>query len=90
MLMKEEDKCCGGCCWFYGEDTYGYGGCHFHFGEVRECGNECDVPEEFVSKEQMRHYTDVLAQAKEVTLKPKGVDKAIDFAIQYIKIFSNL
>lgn len=100
-MKDKEDKCCGVCCWFYAEDTYGFGCCPFHFGEVRECGNECDVPLEFVSRKQMRHYMAVLLQANRYRRdpnvpaihkmpRPTELGKAIDFAVKYMKIFSEL
>lgn len=97
--MKEE-KCCGNCCWFYAEDTYGYGACPFAFAEVKECDRTCDQ-KRFVSKEQMRHYVAVLRQANRYRRddnvpsiyrmpNPTELGKAIDFACEYIKTFSKL
>ena len=70
--MKREEKCCGECCWFYGEDTYGYGFCAEAKGEAwgdsvrcdQKCKfsrGGCDNPC-FVSQAQMRHHMAVLLQ----------------------------
>lgn len=99
--MSKEKKFCGECCWFYGEDTYGYGCCPFRFADVHECEQRCDTPEKYVSKKQMRHYQAVLLQANRyrrddnvpaIYRMPdqKELGRAIDFAFKYIKVFSNL
>ena len=100
--MKEKDnQHCGECAWFYAEDTYGYGSCPYQFAEVCECANECTQREHFVSKVQMRHYRAVLLQANRYRRdqnvpaiyrmpNPTELGKAIDFACEYIKVFSNL
>ncbi len=98
---KKREKFCGECCWFYAEDTYGYGCCPYRFAEVKQCDEKCDVPANYVSKGDMRHYMAVLTQLNRcrrdlhdpaIYKKPLPVEigKAIDFAIRYIKIFSNL
>lgn len=100
-MKEKEGKFCGECCWFYGEDTYGYGNCPFRFADVHECGQQCDTPNKYVSKTQMRHYQAVLLQANRYRRDdnvpaiykmpdPKELGKAIDFAFEYIKVFSNL
>lgn len=100
-MKDKEYKCCGKCCWFYGEDTYGHGCCPFRFAEVHECGQKCEVPLKYVSKEQMRHYQALLLQANRYRRddnvpsiykmpNPKELGEAIDFAVKYIKVFSNL
>ena len=99
--MSKDKKYCGECCWFYAEDTYGCGACPFRFADICECGGLCDKPEEFVSKEQMRHYQAVLLQANRYRRddnvpaiykmpNQKEFGEAIDFAVKYIKVFSNL
>ena len=101
MSKKQEERCCGNCCWFYAEDTYGWGCCAFQFAVVRNCEYKCNKKECFVSKEQMRHYQAVLLQANRYRRdnnvpsiykmpNPKELGKAIDFAVKYIKVFSNL
>ena len=97
--MKEE-KCCGNCCWFYAEDTYGCGACPFDFAEVKECERTCDQ-NSFMSKKQMRHFIAVLLQHNRWRrydgvpnecrmVDPNELGKAIDFACKYIKTFSSL
>lgn len=101
MSKKKEEQFCGCCCWFYAEDTYGFGDCPFRFGEVCECDNACTQKERFVSKEQMRHYVAVLRQANRYRRdnhvpaiykmpNPTELGKAIDFACEYIKVFSDI
>ena len=98
--MKKEDKCCGLCAWFYAEDTYGCGVCPHEFAELKAC-EMCCTNEHFVSREQMRHYMAVLMQANRYRRddhvpaiyrmpNPKELGEAIDFAVEYMKIFSQL
>lgn len=98
-LLPDKDKFCGECCWFYAEDTYGYGCCPFRFAEVKDCEQPCEVPLKFVSKEMMRHYQAVLLQFNRyrrdndgiyVCPNPTEIGNAIDFACWYIKVFSEL
>lgn len=100
-LLKDKDKYCGECCWFYGEDTYGYGFCPFRFADMHECGQKCEVPEKYVSRKEMRHHMAVLLQDRRcmhdcnVRALRKPVDsiergKAIEFAYKYMKVFSKL
>lgn len=99
--MKEEERYCGECCWFYAEDTYGYGMCPFRFADVHECGQKCDVPLKYVSRKEMRHHMAVLLQwerymsdRSELALyrAPSLADrnKAMKFAYKYMKVFSEL
>lgn len=102
MYMNKEgnntERCCGTCCWFYGEDTYGFGGCPFEFAEVKNCSDVCPR-KEYVSREQMRKHQSVLLRFNRYRRDDEGIyrcpdpiaiGKAIDFAAQYMKIFSNL
>jgi hypothetical protein len=100
-LLKDKDKYCGECCWFYGEDTYGYGFCPFRFADMHECGQKCDVPLKYVSKKEMRHHMAVLLQTNRYRRdqnvpsiyrmpNPTELGKAVDFAYKYIKTFSKL
>ena len=100
-MKNNEDKCCGNCCWFFGEDTYGNGFCPFRFAEVQRCSDKCPITEKYVSKEQMRHYQAVLLQANRYRRDqnvpsiyrmpdPKELGRAIDFAYEYMKVFSEL
>lgn len=101
--MKEsKSKCCGECCWFYGEMTDGEGFCPFRFGEMPRCDEACRKPSEFVSREDMRHHQAVLMWYNRWRAKPTTSEKnycpiefeeisnAIDFASEYIKVFSKL
>jgi len=99
MNKKKEEQFCGCCCWFYAEDTYGYGCCPFQFGEVVECDKGCTQTKEFVSKKQMRHYMAVLLKYMRDKKAgcfngeakwPDQLDNPIEFAFKYMKIFSNL
>lgn len=98
-LLPDKDKFCGECCWFYAEDTYGYGVCPFRFAEVKDCEQPCEVPMKYVSRKKMRHHMAVLLRQKRwmdddmfIHYAPDGddVSEAIEFAYNYIKIFSEL
>ena len=100
-LLKDKDKYCGECCWFYGEDPFGYGSCPFRFAELQRCSDKCPITEKYVSKDDMRHYQAVLLQANRYRRDdnvpsiyrmpdPKELGKAIDFAYDFIKVFSEL
>lgn len=70
--MKDEEKCCGNCCWFYGEMTDGDGFCaeaKDTFSDYTNCSKPCHVLIEgkvgcyaFVTRRAMRHYAAVLLQ----------------------------
>lgn len=76
LLKDNDEKCCGNCCWFYGEMTCGDGFCvkaenggyadFFHcsdmcrWGKIKEDGS---FDYAFVSREDMRHHMAVLLQA---------------------------
>jgi len=73
-MKEKEEKYCGECCWFYGEDTDGNGFCAEargeSWGDIVRCDHKCkyyrggcDNPC-FVSKEEMRHYQAVLLVLK--------------------------
>jgi hypothetical protein len=96
-MKQKEEKYCGECCWFYGEDTYGYGFCPFRFAETHECGQRCEVPLKYVSKKEMRHHMAVLLQYHRADesmnyLFPGGeaLEDAVVFAYRYMKVFSEL
>ena len=99
--MNEEERFCGNCCWFYGEDTYGYGFCPFRFAETKECSQKCEVPLKYVSKKEMRHHMALLLQANRYRRdyhvpaiykmpNPNELGRAVEFAYWYMKVFSNL
>lgn len=98
-MEKEAEKYCGNCCWFYGEDTFGYGSCPYRFAELQMCSDKCPITEKYVSKDEMRHYQAVLLKA--YRYKRRGsplsrmpdqeeLGKAIYFAYRFIKVFSEL
>ena len=72
--MKDEERCCGNCCWFYGEMTDGDGFCaeaKDTFSDYTNCSKPCHVLIEgkvgcyaFVPRSAMRHYMAVLLQAE--------------------------
>lgn len=101
VIDEQNERFCGLCAWFYGEDTYGYGCCPFKFADVRQCDQPCEAGEHFVSKKQMRHHQAVLLQANRYRRdqhvpaiyrmpNPTELGEAIDFAGEFIKVFSNL
>ena len=98
MERCEKEKCCGNCCWFYAEDTYGYGACPFRFGECVVCDSSCRSKDDYVSKKQMRHYMAVLVKRFRYLENmvdnnpPYLVDdiEAEKFAYKYMKVFGNL
>lgn len=96
----DKDKYCGNCCWFYAEDTYGFGICPFRFGDVVHCEGKCKN-NEYVSRKEMRHHMAVLLRYSRfikdkrcpgIYRTPTRSDmvKAIDFAYKYMKVFSEL
>lgn len=100
--MEQEEKCCGNCCWFYGEMTDGEGFCALRNPIINEtrCDFLCDL-ELHVSRKYMRHCRAVLLQANRYRRDqnvpsiyrmpdPEELGKAIKFACTYIKVFSGL
>ena len=99
--MAKSDKCCGKCCWFFGEDGYGVGNCAIGFADLHNRFMVCNKDGVYVSRTKMRHYLAVLLQANRyrrdhnvpaIYKMPKATElgKAIDFAYKYIKTFSEL
>ena len=102
-MRQEEEKCCGGCCWFHSEDTGGWGFCIKQRGndsDIMNCSDLCTT-DMYNSREQMRHYQSILLQANRYRRdqnvpsiykmpNPTELGKAIDFACDYIKTFSEL
>lgn len=100
-MTKINERFCGNCCWFSGEDHYGYGLCPFRFGDAAHCGDECTT-NDFVSRKEMRHHMAVLLQYKRWLDKPfftKDLYKApslykvydaIEFSVRYMKVFREL
>lgn len=98
--MKECEHCCGDCCWFKHEDTYGWGMCYENNDyKPAYCGaRSCDG---YISVAEMRHHLATLMchnrwrRSNEPTgfykmQDPKEIGLAIDFAIKYIKTFMEL
>ena len=94
------NKCCGSCCWFKHEDIDGFGVCYRRYlNHTPYCGE--DPCKEYVSNKEARHHTAVLIQANRYRRDqnvpaiyrmpdPKDLGAAIDFAIKYIKQFSEI
>ena len=62
-LLKDKDKICGECCWFYAEDTDGWGQClRQELCDSMNCSDLCTT-DEYVSRKEMRHHMAVLLQA---------------------------
>lgn len=100
--MKEDDlKVCGNCCWFNGEDIFGWGECFKQ--------DECDgmhhsdlcTTDKYTSRAEARHHVAVLIQANRYRRdphvpaiyrmpRPVELGKAIDFAINYIKTHTKI
>jgi len=101
LLPDNEERCCGGCCFFYAEGTDGWGLCSVQKEcDCMHCSDMC-ATDEYVSREQMRHYMAVLLQANRyrrdqnvppIHRNPNTTElgKAIDFAIEYMKVFGEL
>lgn len=96
-LLKDRDKFCGECCWFYGEDPYGYGMCPHRFGELQRCSDRCPTGDKYVGKQEMRHHLAVLLELKgwhegrqNHIVDPHAIHVALDFACKYIKTFSEI
>lgn len=98
--MEDNEKRCVECSWFYACDSYGTGCCALGFAELCHRDDACDK-QQFVSRKEMRHYLAVLLQANlyrrdshvpafHKMPNPTELGKAIDFAYEFIKIYSNL
>jgi len=102
-MSSKEEKCCGSCCWFQFEETEGWGLCPHQnkpIGGCMHCSDLCTT-DEWVSEEEKRHHMAVLLQANRYRRdnnvpaiyrmpNPKDLGLAIDFAVQYMKVFSTL
>lgn len=94
--MKEDDlKVCGNCCWYKGEEIFGWGEC---FNHDEYTMHKCDfcTTGEYTSRKEARHHVAVLIQANRYRrdphvpaiyrmTRPVELGRAIDFAIKYIK-----
>lgn len=102
-MEKEEERCCGDCCWFAFECTDGDGTCFTNENEYLDSARWCSDPpcKGYVSRQEMRHHMAVLIQANRYRRdqnvpsiyrmpNPTELGKAIDFAVKYMKVFSKL
>lgn len=94
--MKEGDlKVCGNCCWYKGEDIFGWGEC---FNQDEYTIHKCDLctTGKYTSRAEARHHVAVLIQANRYRRdphvpaiyrmpRPVELGNAIDFAVKYIK-----
>lgn len=101
-LLPDKDKFCGECCWFYAEDTDGWGFCACQKGkelDIMNCSDMCE--DDYVSKKEMRPHMAVLLQANRYRRddhvpavyrmpNPTELGRAIDFAVKYMRVFSEL
>lgn len=97
--MSKEERFCGNCAWFKHEDVNGYGICYQSDGVYPHCGKmPCSG---YVSERQMRHYMAVLLQhnrwRRDLHVPsiyrmpdPKEFGKAVDFACECMRVFSEL
>ena len=100
-MTKINEKFCGNCCWFYGEETDGWGICILQdLCDSMHCSDLCTT-DEFISKQEMRHHMAVLLQLNRYrrdthfpgiyrTPKPSEVSRAIEFSVRYMKVFREL
>ena len=97
----EDERCCGNCCWFFGEQTDGDGFCIQSPLDDNwvECSMCCKT--EYVSREEMRHHMAVLLQANRYRRdrhvpaiykrpNPTELGEAIGFSVKYMKAFGKL
>lgn len=102
-MTKKTEHYCGECCWFFAECTDGNGMCAKHYWDVHSACKTCgtDACENFISREDKRHYMAVLTQhnrwrrSDEVPnhcrmVNPTELGKAIDFVLNYIKTYDKI
>lgn len=96
-LLKDKERCCGNCCWFYGECTDGWGQCICQNCDTdsMHCSDMCE--DDYVSRQEMRHHMAVLLQYhradEDMNYRFPGGDsleEAVVFAYKYMKVFSKL
>ena len=102
MEKKQEERCCGNCCWFKHENADGWGTCYVTpLNDFCNCEMRAEKCFRYVSNEQMRHHMAVLLQANRYRRdqhvpaiykmpNPKELGEAIDFAVGYMKTFERL
>ena len=98
-LSEEKcEQCCGSCCHFKYEDTDGWGQCVFTHCGMSHCSDLCTADEHYATETEKRHYMAVLTQLNRYRRDdnvpsiyrmpdPKEVGKAIDFLVEYSKLY---
>ena len=96
-MKQKEENYCGGCCWFCYEQTNGWGQCIVQeMCDSMHCSDLCTT-DKYLSKNDMRHYMAVLLQFNRYRRDDEGIyrcpnpteiGEAIDFAVRYLKVFS--
>ena len=96
MKEKEEDRVCGACCHFEHEDIDGWGVCPFQdspIGSPMHCSDLCTT-DMFASEEEKRHHLLVLRKcqrslrcADKKDLDVKAISEAIDFVVEFVKLY---
>jgi hypothetical protein len=97
VVIEELDPVCGGCCHFKYEDCDGWGQCVFGKCGMVHCSDLCSC-EHYASETEKRHYMAVLTQMNRYRRDdnvpsiyrmpdPKEVGKAIDFLVEYSKLY---
>ena len=96
--MKENEECCGGCCWFCYEQTDGWGQCIVQdMCDSMHCSDMCTT-DKYISRDERDHHLDILKQADEwykqkegcVIPPAKDFTEAIEFAYKFIEVFGKL
>lgn len=100
MIESKEEKVCGLCVHMKYESTDGWGQCIYARGSFCHCTDLCTAADDdvFSTEEEKRHYLAVLRQLNRYRRDdnvpsiyrmpdPKEVGKAIDFLVEYSKIY---
>jgi hypothetical protein len=96
--VMENEKFCGTCVHFKYEDIEGWGQCVFTHCGMSHCSDLCTAEEHYATEEEKRHYLAVLRQLNRYRRDdnvpsiyrmpdPKEVGKAIDFLVEYSKLY---
>lgn len=95
-MVPDEERCCGGCCWFKFEETDGWGQCCCPDGEcilgVTHCSDFC-TGARYVGIDEKRRHLAVLRKfqrclsqvVKNKDVDVKSVCDSLDFVIGYCK-----
>ncbi len=92
MTEKEEERCCGACCWFKFEDISGWGQCPFEdITGIMNCSDLC-ITGKFVSLQEKRHHLAMLRKCQRCMRLSDNKDmnvidicNSIDFVVEYAK-----